>query len=271
MSVGYDHVDTAALKAAGVRLGYTPGVLADATAELAIALLLATSRKIVQSSKTVPSGEWKAWSPFWMCGKGILDSTVGIIGLGTIGKKIAERIAPFRPSRILYTGSGKNTCSVPLFTLGSKLYSAEYAHLDTLLSESDFVVVICVLNESTRHLINEDTLSKMKPGSILINVSRGDVVDQSALYNALSKSSKREGIAAAGLDVCTPEPLPIDSPLLQLPNCLIIPHLGSATVETRKFVSLSLITPLHSAMVDICIRNIIAGLRDQEMPHEVNL
>jgi len=245
MSVGYDHIDVAACKARGIAIGNTPGVLTETTAELALALLLATARRLPEAIDAVKQGEWSAWKPEWMVGRDVFGSTVGVVGLGRIGAAFARRLTGFN-CRILYTASQ------PKPEIGAPL-KAEFTDLDTLLAESDFVSLHCPLNEVTRHLVNADFLRKMKPTAMLINTTRGPVVDQEALYQALVTGV----IAAAGLDVTTPEPLPPDHPLLTLPNCVVLPHIGSASIATRTKMAL------------MAADNLTAGVSSQLLPNAV--
>ncbi|XP_073992675.1 glyoxylate reductase/hydroxypyruvate reductase-like isoform X2 [Rhodnius prolixus] len=245
LSVGVDHIDQQALKEANIKLGYTPNVLTEATAELTVALLLATSRRLFEAHTALINGEWKyACSPVWMCGPGLKGSTVGVVGFGRIGQSVAAKLKSFAIYKLLYhnrteLAEGKN--------LG-----ATYTSLETLLKESDFVVVTCSLNESTKNLFSKEKFDLMKPTAIFINTSRGGVVDQEALYEAL-KNSK---IRAAGLDVMVPEPLPANHKLLSLSNCVVLPHIGSATYQARM------------SMADLVAKNILAALNGEEMPAE---
>jgi lactate dehydrogenase-like 2-hydroxyacid dehydrogenase len=245
MSVGYDHVDVAACRRRGIPLGNTPGVLTDTTADLTLALMLATARRLIEAAAAVKSGEWSTWKPEWMTGYDLYGSTVGIIGLGRIGVAVAERLRGFG-CRLLYTGSApKPAVADPL--------GAHFVGLEQLLAESDFVTVHAPLNAATQHLINGDTLRQMKRTAILINTSRGGTVDQDALYAALAQGQ----IAAAGLDVTTPEPLPTDHPLLTLPNCVVLPHIGSASIATRTKMAL------------MAAENLLAGVQGQPLPNGV--
>lgn len=245
MSVGYDHVDVEACRARSVSVGNTPGVLTDTTADLGVALLLATARRLPEAINAVKDGAWPPWIPEWMTGQDIYGSTVGIIGLGRIGAAFAKRLTGF-DCQFLYTGPNpKPEMAEPL--------GARYVELDTLLAESDFVAVHCPYSEATHHLINAATLKKMKPTAILINTSRGGTVDQDALYEALVNGE----IAAAGLDVTTPEPLPADHQLLTLDNCVILPHIGSASITTR------------TKMATMAADNLLAGVAQKPLPHAV--
>lgn len=245
MSVGYDHVDAEACRARNVAIGNTPGVLTDTTADLGVALLLATARRLPESINAVKEGAWPPWIPEWMTGQDVYGSTVGIIGLGRIGAAFAKRLTGF-DCTFLYSGPNpKPDMAEPL--------NARYVDLDTLLAESDFVAVHCPYSEATHHLINADALNKMKPTAILINTSRGGTVDQDALYDALVNGQ----IAAAGLDVTTPEPLPAEHKLLTLDNCVILPHIGSASIATR------------TKMATMAADNLLAGVAGESLPNAV--
>ncbi|XP_061786314.1 glyoxylate reductase/hydroxypyruvate reductase [Nerophis lumbriciformis] len=247
LSVGYDHLDLNEIKKRGIRVGYTPDVLTDATAELTVALLLATARRLPEAMDEVKNGGWSSWTPFWMCGYGLSGSTVGVIGLGRIGMAIARRLMPFGVKRLLYSGRTEKAYAAEL--------NGEFVPLDTLTSESDFIVVSCSLTAETQGLCDKTFFSKMKKTAILINSSRGAVVTQEDLYEALKSGQ----IAAAGLDVTTPEPLPTNHPLLTLKNCVVLPHIGSATYSTR------------GVMVALAARNLLGGLQGTEMPSELAL
>ncbi|XP_017890586.1 glyoxylate reductase/hydroxypyruvate reductase [Ceratina calcarata] len=226
MSVGVDHLNLPALKARNIKVGYTPGILTDATAELTVALLLATSRRLIEANRAIYKGEWKAWSPTWMCGPGLSGSTVGIVGLGRIGTQVGKCLKSFNAAKILYTSrSVKQEAAT---------FGGEKVEFDALLRQSDFVVVTTALTADTRQMFNENAFKKMKNTAVFINVSRGEVVDQKALIDALKNGT----IRAAGLDVMTPEPIPLDSELLRLDNCVILPHIGSAAIETRERMSM---------------------------------
>ncbi|XP_067313407.1 glyoxylate reductase/hydroxypyruvate reductase isoform X1 [Pseudorasbora parva] len=241
------NANTLVLHPRGIRVGYTPDVLTDATAELTVALLLATARRLPEGVEEVKNGGWSTWKPLWLCGYGLSGSTVGVIGLGRIGLAIAKRLKPFGVKRLLYTGRQPKPQAQEV--------DGEYVPLDTLVSESDFVVVSCSLTPDTQGLCDKTFFSKMKKTSIFINTSRGSVVNQEDLYEALSSGQ----IAAAGLDVTTPEPLPTDHPLLTLKNCVVLPHIGSATYSTR------------GVMSALTANNMLAGLTGSEMPSELKL
>ncbi|XP_025414561.1 glyoxylate reductase/hydroxypyruvate reductase-like isoform X2 [Sipha flava] len=247
MSVGYNHVDLTAMKKYGVRLGYTPGVLTETVAELAVGLVIATSRRFFEANRELKTGGWKEWNPTWMCGRGISNSVVGIIGCGNIGTSIAEKLSKFKISQLLYT----SRCEKPdVKALGGRLVS-----VDVLVKSSDFIVVAMALNEDTKFIVNRDRIASMKPNAILVNVGRGELIDQDALVEALQE--KR--IRGAGLDVMTPEPLPLDHPLMTMDNVLLLPHIGSSTLETE------------DEMAMLTAQNILAVLDGKPMPCEVIL
>ncbi|XP_015597487.1 glyoxylate reductase/hydroxypyruvate reductase-like isoform X2 [Cephus cinctus] len=249
MSVGYNHLDLKALKARNIHVGYTPGILTNATAELTIALVLATSRRLFEANAAMLRGEWTAWSPTWMCGPGLKGSTVGIVGLGRIGIKVAECLASFDVKKIIYTSRTEKK--------EAAAFCGQKVTFNELLHQSDFIVVTTALTPETTNLFNEEAFAKMKKTSVFINTSRGEVVDQDALIQAL----KNKTIWAAGLDVMVPEPIPLDSELLKLSNCVILPHLGSANIETR------------TKMAKMTAENILAVLRGapEEMPSPLNI
>lgn len=242
MSVGVDHIDVPAATARGIPVGNTPGVLTDATADMAFALLLSAARRVVEGEKYIRAGKWKTWHPQLLLGADLVGSTLGIVGFGRIGGAVAKRAQGFDMRVIFYDPTAQPA------------YGAQPVDLDMLLHESDFVSLHVPLTTKTRHLVNAEFLAKMKPNAILVNTTRGGVVDQAALYDAL----KSNQIFAAALDVTDPEPLPLDSPLLELENCLIVPHLGSASQRTRDLMSL------------LAAENLIAGLKGERLPNCVN-
>lgn len=248
ISVGYEHIDLEACKKKGIRVGYTPDVLTDATAELTLALLLATNRRLLEANKEVYNGGWKSWAPNWMCGQGLKGSRVGLFGFGRIGQEIASRLVPFKPSLITYTSRTERPED-------AKKVQASYVSFDDMLTKSDFIIVCCALTPTTKEIFNSSAFAKMKRNCIFINTARGGVVDQTALYTAL----KEKRIMAAGLDVTTPEPLPLDDPLLTLENVVILPHIGSADINTR------------TEMSKITAMNILAGLKGEKMVAEVEI
>lgn len=242
-AVGFDNVVVTEATARGVPVGNTPGILTDATADIAFALLLAAARRIVESEKYIRDGKWKTWHPSMLLGMDLAGKTLGLVGFGRIGRAVAKRALGFGMRIIYYSPN-----SEPEF--GAEKMNS----LDELLRRSDFVSVHTPLNESTRQMVNADFLSKMKPNAVFVNTSRGAVVDQTALYNAL----KAKQIFAAGLDVTDPEPLPLESPLLTLDNCVIVPHIGSASEHTR------------NEMARLAAENLIAGVSGVRLPHCIN-
>ena len=231
-AVGLDNIDLAAARARGIPVGHTPGVLTDATADLAFALMLAAARRIPQCAQAVRDGEWGTWQPDGCLGADIVGTTLGIVGAGRIGEAVARRAAGF-DMRILRSTSRGGT------------------PLPELLAQSDFVSLHIPLTPQTRHLIDAQALQRMKPTAILVNTARGAVVDTQALTDALHAGT----IAGAALDVTDPEPLPPDHPLLQAPNVLVVPHVGSATPRTR------------AAMTDLAVDNVLAALAGESLPH----
>jgi len=247
MSVGYDHIDLPLCTKKGIKVGHTPGVLTESVADHVVAILLTTARRLPEGYTAVKEGKWpKAWIPLWMCGKDVHGSTVGIIGMGRIGEAVAKRLSGFG-CKILYTGPNRKSTSS----------GATYVDLETLLKESDFVIPLCPLKKETEKMINASVFKQMKKDAILINVSRGAIVDQDDLLKAL----KNHEIGGCGLDVTTPEPLPVDHPLLDPSledRVVIIPHIASATVQTR------------TAMAMIAAENLICGLNNKPLPHPLN-
>lgn len=242
MSVGVDHIDVDAATARKIPVGNTPGVLTDATADQAFALMLSAARRITEAERFVRAGKWETWIPNLLLGADLVGATLGIIGFGRIGQAVAKRAQGF-DMRILYYSPSAQPA-----------YGAQPVDLDELLRESDFISVHVSLKPETRHLVNADFLSKMKPNAVLVNTARGGVLDQIALHHAL----KSNQIFAAALDVTDPEPLPMDSPLLELENCIIVPHLGSASKKTRDKMSL------------LAAQNLVAGLKGERLPNCVN-
>jgi glyoxylate reductase len=245
MAVGYDNIDAAACTARKIPVGHTPGVLTDTTADLALALMLAAARRLVEASEFIRQGKWETWRPMELVGRDLSGSTVGIVGMGRIGQAVAKRLRGF-DCKLLYTQARPvQNADIP---------DAHYVDFEMLLRESDFVTLHCPLNDSTRGLINSAALRLMKPTAILVNTARGPVVDQDALIEALHAGT----IAAAGLDVTTPEPLPADHPLLSTPNVIVLPHIGSATIGTRM------------RMAHMAVDSLLAGLRGERLPHCAN-
>lgn len=234
--VGVDHIDLAAATERGIPVGNTPAVLDGAVADMAFALLLAAARRLVEGDRYARHPEVTEFAPAERHGRDFYGSTLGILGLGNIGYQIARRARGF-DMRIVYHNHR------PRPAIAEEV-GAEWVPLDQLLAESDFVVVIVPLSPQTRNLIGRRELALMKPTATLVNVARGGVIDTAALTEALQ--AKR--IYAAGLDVTEPEPLPRDHPLLLLDNVTLTPHLGSATVQTRR------------RMAELSVENLLAGL-----------
>ena len=225
IAVGYDNIDIPEATRRGIPVGNTPEVLTQTTADAAWALLMAASRRIVESSRAVHDGKWRTWHPLHYLGQDVYGGTLGIVGLGRIGVEVARRGRGF-DMPVLYSDVYRREDM-------EAEHGLMYVDMDTLLRESDFVSLHTVLDDTTHHLINDEALSKMKSTAILVNAARGPVVDSEALYRAL-----RDGeIAAAGLDVTEPEPILMDDPLLTLDNCVIVPHIASASVRTRAEMS----------------------------------
>lgn len=245
-AVGFDNIDVPACVRRGVRVGNTPGVLTETTADLAWALLMAAARRLPEADRYVRAGNWKTWGPMLLLGPDVHGAKIGIVGFGRIGQAVARRA----------TGFGMNVLYhdlQPLPEAVSAPLGATYLPLQELLAQSDFVSLHVNLSDETRHLIDATTLSWMKPTAVLVNTSRGPVVDQLALAAALQDGT----IWAAGLDVTDPEPLPTDDPLAGLENCLIVPHIASASRATR------------AKMAEMAAANVIAGVRGEPLPTEV--
>ena len=246
-AVGYNNIDVAAATKRGIQVGNTPGVLSEATADIGVALVLATARRIPEGIDEVRQLKWKTWSPTAMLGLDLLGKTVGVVGMGRIGLAFARRLHFGWQMKVVYTSRS------PKPDVESEL-SAQRLELGQLLDQSDIVSLHADYNPTTHHLINASTLQRMKPSAILINTARGGLVDQEALFDALNQGT----IWGAGLDVTDPEPLPDVSPLRTLPRCVILPHIGSSTYQTRQ------------AMADIAVDNVLAGLSGQPLPHRVS-
>ena len=245
MAVGFDNVDVTAATRYRIPVGNTPGILTDATADFAFALLMAAGRRVCEAAQYLLDGKWQTWGPSILLGADFRGATLGLVGFGRIGQAMAKRATGFE-MRVLYYDP--STQPVP------GLNAQPVQDLDELLAQSDFVSLHVPLTEKTRHMVDAAFLSKMKPNAILINTSRGAVVDQTALYEALSK----EQIRAAALDVTDPEPLPLDDPLLSLDNCLITPHIASASHHTR------------TQMAEVAAQNLLLGLQGKPLLHSVN-
>ncbi len=242
VSVGVDHIDVAAATAAGIPVGNTPGVLVDSTADMALALMLAVTRRIAEADQFIREGGWQAgWSTGFFLGTDLSRATVGIIGLGPIGQAVARRVQAFGAKVIAWNRSPRTVDGV------------EPVSLDELFAQADIVSVHAAATSETQHLVSAKRLAQMKDGAILINTARGSLVDEQALINELDSGRLR-----AGLDVFEQEPLPVDSPLLKLNNAVLVPHLGSATAATRQ------------AMMERAMANLTAGLGGEQLPYCAN-
>ena len=233
MAVGTDNIDLAAAAARGIAVGNTPGVLTDATADLTMALMLALTRRLPEGVARVREGRWGPWQPAQDLGMDVSGATLGVVGWGRIGQAVGRRAEAFG-MRVIH---GSRSSGVPL---------------DELLDTADVVSLHTPLTPDTCHLVDAAALRRMKPTAYLINTSRGGVVDQAALREALIAGE----IAGAALDVTKPEPLPADDPLLDAPNVLVVPHIGSATEGTR------------AKMAAMAVDNLLAALAGRSMPHQ---
>ncbi|HXX59961.1 MAG TPA: D-glycerate dehydrogenase [Candidatus Sulfotelmatobacter sp.] len=246
-AVGFDNVDVPACTRRGVAVGNTPGVLTETTADLAFALLMAAARRLAEGYDYVRADRWKTWGPLLLQGTDVHHATLGIIGFGRIGREMARRAAGFDMT-VLYHDAVRASPE------DEAALHARAVTMDALLAASDFVTLHVNLTPETRGLMDRDAFRRMKPTAIVINTSRGPVVDQGALFEAL-----RDGeIGGAALDVTDPEPMRADDPLLSLPNCLVVPHIASASRATR------------ARMAEIAAANLLAGLRGEPLPAPVN-
>lgn len=246
LAVGYDNIDLAAATKRGIIVANTPDVLTETTADLTFALLMATARRIVEAAEYIKEGKWESWSPYLLAGHDIYSKTIGIVGMGKIGEAVARRAKGFGMEILYHNRSRKMDAETEM--------GAQYTSLDELVTSADYVVSLAPLTPETRNLFTADVFSKMKKSAIFINAGRGPVVDEQALYEAL----KNGEIAGAGLDVFEKEPISPDHPLLQLPNVTAIPHIGSASTETR------------TAMITLCCDNVKAVLNGDNPKTIVN-
>jgi glyoxylate reductase len=246
VAVGYDNIDVAAATRRGIFVTNTPGVLTETTADMAWAIVMATARRVVEGDKFTRSGRWKTWELMGFTGQDVHGATLGIVGLGRIGAAIARRAKGFAMPVLYHNRHRAEALEAEV--------GARYASLDDLLRQSDFVMISCALTPETRHLIGERELGLMKPSAILVNIARGPIVDQRALYRALVDRK----IWAAGLDVFEVEPVPMDEPLLKLDNVVVPPHLGSGSIATR------------TKMATMAAENCLAGVTGQVPPNVVN-
>lgn len=242
-AVGYDNIVVPAATARRIPVGNTPGILTDATADFAFALIMAAGRRVVEGERFVRTGHWKTWGPSLLLGSDFTGATLGIIGFGRIGRALAKRASGF-DMQVIYCDP--DPCG--------EFNGARPADLDTLLRTSDFISIHTPLTAATRHMINAAAFEKMKPEAVLVNTARGPIVDPQALYQAL----KANRIFAAALDVTEPEPILPSDPLLELDNLIIVPHIASASRSTREKMSL------------MAAENLIAGLQGQHLPNCVN-
>jgi glyoxylate reductase len=234
-AVGVDNVDLEAATRRGIPVGHTPDVLTETTADLAVALMLGAARRLVEGDRTVRAGGWLTWEPGLLLGRDLHDATVGIVGMGRIGTAVARRVEGFG-CRVVHTSASRG---IPL---------------EQLLEQADFVTLHCPLTPRTRGLIDDVALERMNPTAYLVNTARGELVETAALLRALHNGA----IAGAALDVTDPEPLPRGHMLLEAPNLIVLPHVGSATHATRE------------AMADMAVNNLMAALGHGRMPHVAN-
>jgi glyoxylate reductase len=245
MAVGYNNIDIEAAKEIGITVTNTPGVLTETTADLTFALMMATSRRLIESSDYLRNGNWKTWSPMQLTGQDIYGATLGIIGMGRIGASLAKRARGFDMDILYYNRSRK-------YDLEEGLH-LKYTELDLLLKQSDFICIMTPYTPETKDLIGAREFSLMKNTAILINTARGGIVNEEDLFHALKDGE----IWAAGLDVFEQEPISLDHPLLSLPNVVTLPHIGSASIKTRM------------KMADLAADNLLLALRDQSPKHVV--
>lgn len=245
VSVGVDHIDISQATSLGIAVGHTPGVLVDATADTAFALLLAAARRVAEADRFVRAGKWQAgnrWSPDFFLGKDVSGATLGIVGLGQIGQAVAKRASAFGMQVVAWTPSGREIDGV------------QPVQLDALLRQSDFVSVHVALNEDTRNLLDAERIAAMKQGAVLVNTARGGIIDEAVVARALDNGH----LFAAGFDVFACEPVEHDNPLLNHPAVVLTPHVGSATARTR------------ADMVALAVDNAVAAVRGERMPHCAN-
>ncbi|SFL54856.1 2-hydroxyacid dehydrogenase [Salibacterium qingdaonense] len=245
MAVGYNNIDIQTAADKGIQVAHTPDVLTETTADLTFALLMASARRIAEGIDVIRNNEWGAWAPFFLTGRDIHHARIGIIGMGRIGEAVARRASGFNMDIVYHNRSPKPDVEESL--------GASYAGMDELLTTSDFVCVQTPYTKETHHLIDGNALQKMKKNAVLINTSRGAVVDETALYEALQAGE----IRAAGLDVFEKEPIGADHPLLTLPNVTALPHIGSASEDTRQ------------KMAEMTADHILEGLRGDTVSNKV--
>ena len=246
-AVGFDNIDIAEATRLGLILGYTPGAMSDATADIAFGLMIAVARKFFYMHKTILKSEWSHFRPKAHLGFELKNKTLGIFGLGKIGMEMAKRCKGAYNMNIIYTNRRPNEEA-------EQLLQAKRVSFDELLQQSDVLSAHCSLNPETKGIFNKSAFGKMKPGSIFINTTRGPVHDEEHLLEALTTKT----IWGAGLDVTNPEPMKADNPLLEMENVAILPHIGSATVEAR------------NEMSRLAAVNIIEFYRGNKIPHHIN-
>lgn len=240
LAVGYDNIDIAAANEHGIIVTNTPDVLTETTADLTFALLMATARRLIEANTYLYEDRWKNWSPYLLAGTDIYQKTIGIVGMGRIGTAVARRARGFDMNVLYHNRSRNETAEIEL--------GATFTSISDLLKKADFVVSLVPATEETRDLFDREAFSQMKQSAIFINVSRGAVVDEAALYDAL----KERTIRAAGLDVFKNEPIDSTHPFASLENVVLLPHIGSASVETR------------TKMIELCLENIKLVFQGEE-------
>ncbi len=245
-AVGYDNVDVEACSARGIAVGHTPGVLTEATADLAFCLLIAAARHVPAAQQSVLRGEWRTWEPRGFLGRHLQFGTIGIVGMGRIGMALARRCHKGWGMHVLYADPRTNEDA-------ERELHAQRVPLRQLLAQSDFISLHAPLVPETEYMIDAAALRAMKPTAVLVNTARGALVDQDALFDALTQGR----LHAAGLDVTDPEPVATEDPLLHLPNCIVTPHIASATVRAR------------DAMAEIAAENLILGIEGRALRHAV--
>jgi lactate dehydrogenase-like 2-hydroxyacid dehydrogenase len=246
-AVGFDNVDVGSCTQRRIPVGTTPGVLTETTADLAWALIMAGARRVAEGDRYVRAGRWKSWSPRLLLGTDVHGATLGIVGFGRIGRAVARRAVGFDMT-VLYCARSSASSEDEAALRG------RYVELDELLANSDIVTLHVPLTAETHHMMDARALARMRPSAVLVNTSRGPVIDQAALVDALRSGT----IAAAALDVTDPEPIAPDDPLLSLDNCLVLPHIASASRATR------------DRMAEMAAANLLAGLRGERLPTPVN-
>ncbi len=246
MAVGFDNIDLQAATALGIPVGNTPGVLTETTADFAWALLMAAARRVAEADKLTRAGGWKTWGPLFMLGTDVYGATLGIVGFGRIGQAVARRASGFNMRILFYDRNPSREAA--------EAYHATWVPFERLLAEADFVTIHTSLNDETLHMFSTEQFRQMKPTAILVNTSRGPVVDQPALAAAL----RARTIAAAAIDVTESEPIPPDDPLLALDNLVITPHIASASIQARAKMAL------------MAAENLLAGLAGEKLPNCAN-